>query len=95
MRVKSGCVHNIMFSRSEIDKMIRHSGMVDPVKKSPDISEATNGDQAICSPNKLEVNYVFQPQNARIMMLFFDNYQKKITLLPGKDYRALLGYQVF
>ena len=58
---------------------------------SADVSFATNGDQGVCSRNKL--NVTITSMSPRILMLYFDNYQGVIAN-DNKDYRALLGYQI-
>ena len=79
--------------RSEIERMIRESGLVDPPDDN-DVSYKSNGYTASCSSNKLNVTY--SHMSARIMWLFFDNYQETIVKEhPNVDYREpLLGYHV-
>ena len=69
--------------------MIQKSKMEAP--NSADVSFATNGDQGVCSRNKLNVSIT--SMSPRILMLYFDNYQGVIAN-ENKDYRALLGYQI-
>ena len=69
--------------------MIQKSEMEAP--NSADVSFATNGDQGVCSRNKLNVSIT--SMSPRILMLYFDNYQGVIAN-ENKDYRALLGYQI-
>ena len=88
-RGKAFIHYNGKLCRSEIEKMIQNSNMEQP--NSADVSFATNGDQGVCSQNKL--NVIINDMSPRILMLYFDNYQGVIAN-DNKDYRALLGYQI-
>ena len=81
--------YNGKLCRSEIEEMIKKSKMETP--EPADVSFTTNGDQSVCSPNKL--NVTIKSLSPRILMLQFDNYQEVIAKANG-DYRALLGYQI-
>ena len=86
--------YNAKLCKSEIEQMLAKSNMLHPGSQSQDISFATNGNKAVCSPHKLAVSII--PNGAELVMVFFDNYQEKIAKVYPEtaDYRSLLGYQI-
>eukprot|EP00095_Tigriopus_kingsejongensis_P008291 maker-scaffold892_size84543-snap-gene-0.16 protein:Tk08291 transcript:maker-scaffold892_size84543-snap-gene-0.16-mRNA-1 annotation:"insulin receptor-like isoform x2" len=84
--------YNPKLCKSEIKKMLRFSNMEDPGENSADISYATNGDKALCSPEKLDVTV---QKNGLFLILTFSNYQEMILKQnPEADVRGLLGYEI-
>ena len=75
--------------------MLEKSHMLHPGSQSGDISFATNGNKAVCSPHKLKVD-IMPSGGPEVVMLFFDNYQETIANVYSAtaDYRSLLGYQI-
>ena len=92
--------YNQKLCRTEIQKLLKESQMVDPGDTSADISYGTNGHKSVCSEKVLQLSIeTWSPiagySDVQGLQLNFDNYQKEIAQSnPNADIRALLNYEI-
>ena len=83
--------YNPLLCMKEITKFLKKSGV--HVKEPHLISPQSNGNEMVCSEEKLNLNVITGGPD--LLKLQYKNYMQTIDLLPDIDVNTLLGYHVY